>query len=728
MFKRHYHFLVIILLAFGIQAPILLGYTDFYSGSGSDLIPYVYGTKQFQYDTFSNLYEIPLWNPYFMFGQPIVGNLQYNLFYPLNFLFLLLPFFKALWTYQFIHMVIAGIGTFMLARHTGADRNGSIIAGSIYMLNGRLIYYINAGWIGLFTSLCWIPLLLLASLLLLERNKQIYTIGIGITFFMIFTSGTPQHAFLYCFLFLLQTIWSFIQETSKEQRLSLLYKLLLLGFIAFLLIGVQLFPAIEQTYLSSRVFSEGSLHGFHFNWDFRQWFRILFRPEILYHDHAWELCAYIGIGGILLAPIGFFALRNRLPFIIIWGGIPWLISFGPDFPPIAIMANAIPGMNLLSSPSRYLIFTILILSVLSGHGFDRLIGSFYSNRRSKIRYVLLLCIMLTVMGLLTPPFSEANVGVNVRFFGAFIVFLLLSALYLHYGKKFFKIFLICWVIMDPMLLSTEILKEKYYLKDFKPPMKLIKALKQYPGHVRVAEIQPADLRDNLLIPFDDWISVRYGIRRAGGYEPLSMLTTLNYLTRMDGTAPIKETMWGFRLWNFARPDLYSIAGITHLITFQQIKNPQLKFIIQDSITMPHFHGGWWQEKKVYLYENIRVLPRAFFLADDRDNFIKPVAIKILSPNRIQLRIKSDNHGRIIVSESFHPGWNALIGEKDFKVEPFLNAFISIKIPPGNHEVLLDFFPQSFRIGLWFTLSGLLFLIICFLWEKIRPEFFQIRKR
>ncbi|MDF1591110.1 MAG: hypothetical protein P1P89_06295 [Desulfobacterales bacterium] len=727
MFKRHYHFLVIILLAFGIQAPILLGYTDFYSGSGSDLIPYVYGTKQFQYDTFRNLYEIPLWNPYFMFGQPIVGNLQYNLFYPLNFLFLLLPFFKALWTYQFIHMVIAGIGTFMLARHTGLNRNGSMLAGCLYMLNGRLLYYINAGWVGLYTSLCWIPLLLLVSLLLLERNKRIYTIGLAITFFMIFTSGTPQHAFLYCFLFSLQAIWRFIQEPSKEERLSLLYRILLSGLISFLLISVQLFPAIEQTYLSSRVFSEGSLHGFHFNWDFRQWFRILFRPEILYHDHAWELCAYLGISGLLLAPTGFFTLRNRLPLIIIWGVIPWLISFGPDFPPITIVAKSIPGMNLLSSPSRYLIFTILILSVLSGHGFERLVVSFYSNHHPKIRYLLLLCIMLAVIGLLTPPF-RTNVGVNVRFFGSIIVFFLLSALYLRHGTKFFKIILICWIIMEPLLLSTEILKEKYHLKDFKPPMKLIKALKQYPGDVRVAEIQPADLRENLLIPFDDWISVRYGIRRAGGYEPLSMLTTLNYLTRMDGTAPIKETMWGFRLWNFARPDLYSIAGITHLITFQQIENPKLKFIIQDSITMPHFHGGWWQEKKVYLYENLKVLPRAFFLADNENNFIRPVAMKILSPNRIQVGIETAHRGRVIVSESFHPGWNALIGENALTIEPFLNTFISIKIPPGNYEILLDFFPKSLRIGLWFTLAGLFLLVICLLCEKMRLGFFQAGKR
>jgi len=112
LLKKYYPFLLIIALSVILFSPIWLGVIDFYSGDGSDLIPYVYGSKLLLYQTFQEIREIPLWNPYIIFGQPIVGNLQFALFYPLNVVFLLFSFFKALWVYQSMHMAIAGLGAY----------------------------------------------------------------------------------------------------------------------------------------------------------------------------------------------------------------------------------------------------------------------------------------------------------------------------------------------------------------------------------------------------------------------------------------------------------------------------------------------------------------------------------------------------------------------------------------------------------------------------------------
>jgi len=162
--KKYYHLSIILLLPIIIHSPIWMGSVDFFSGDGSDLIPYVYGSKLFIYQTFNDLGEIPLWNPYLLFGQPVVGNIQYNLFYPFNLIFIFFPFFTALWIYHVIHMVIAGLGTYMLARYIGSEKYGSMLAGCLYILNGRMLYYINAGWVDHFASICWLPLLILFSL------------------------------------------------------------------------------------------------------------------------------------------------------------------------------------------------------------------------------------------------------------------------------------------------------------------------------------------------------------------------------------------------------------------------------------------------------------------------------------------------------------------------------------------------------------------------------------
>jgi len=176
-------------------------------------------------------------------------------------------------------------------------------------------------------------------------------------------------------------------------------------------------------------------------------------------------------------------------------------------------------------------------------------------------------------------------------------------------------------------------------------------------------------------------------------------------------------MWAFRLFDFARPDLYDIAGITHLITFKPIKSPGLKFITQDTITMPNFCGGWWREKPVYLYENVNVFPRAFFVTEGSKGPVIPVGVKYVSPDRRYIYTHTKQPGTIIISESFHPGWIAIEHGKPIPLQPFLNTFISCNVPAGEHEIMLDFAPQSFGLGLRFTQIGLFLILFTLLFQK-----------
>jgi hypothetical protein len=235
--------------------------------------------------------------------------------------------------------------------------------------------------------------------------------------------------------------------------------------------------------------------------------------------------------------------------------------------------------------------------------------------------------------------------------------------------------------------------------------------------VRIGSIQPVNLRAYRLTPLSDWIFIQHKIGRAGGYEPLAMLHTLNFLTRMDGTLPISEATWAFRLFDFARPDLYDIAGITHLITFKPVTNHRLKFKTQDSVTMPNFCGGWWREKPVYLYENVHVLPGGFFVSEGSKGRIMPIGVNYVSPDQRYIYINTKQPGSMIISESFHPGWTAVENDKPISLTPYLNTFISCRVPAGEHEIRLEFAPQSFRLGLKLTQTGLFLILFIILLQK-----------
>lgn len=716
--RKLYPFIPFCLIPIIIHFPILTTDAAFFSGDASDLIPFIFGTKLLQYNTFQELLEIPFWNPHLFLGQPTIGNIQYTLFYPLNALFLIFRFFTALAMCQILHMAIAGIGTYLLARHLGCGKTGGSLSGMLFMLNGRLIYYIHAGWTGYFCSICWIPLLILASIWVIEKPERHLMVLFGSVFALTLLAGTPQYAFFGGALFLIHAGFAFLTAATPSARFRILYGMLVSGLIGILLTGVQLLPSAEQTYLSTRVLFDSTSGGFHFSWDTQQWFRLLFRPEILKQDFSWELCAYIGVGGMILAIFGAAARRISLPFFIIWGGIPLLASMGPAFPPVDSLLDVTPGLSMLSNPSRYFIFTIAVICISAGFGFEALVDS--KRAKEKIVFTIIAAFCLFILAYWIPIAGSDSPVLNLRLFIALCVFGLLSVLWIHFRKPWLKLLLVCWLISDPVFLISEILTP-YNSKDIKPPQKILQAMEEsHTGPSRMAVLQPRRLWGTRQTPIDDWWFIDKGVSRVGGYDPLAMRDTLVFLTRLEGSPPVlQSSMWAFRLWAFGNPPLFDFASITHIVTLAPLSTPHLEFVMKDSTTMPDFQGGWWQDTPLYLYKNPGAFPRAFILGHKSMPAGYRLNYKRVSPNTMMLNIETPAPGTVIITESFHPGWHARTktGES-IEVEPYLDAFISFNLSAGFHEIQLDFSPESYRQGVRLTQMGLLLsLFMLFLQQR-----------
>ena len=65
--------------------------------------------------------DFPLWNPYQFCGHPFFANPQYAICYPLNSLFLLLPFDSAFNSIIIIHFFLGGVFTYLLLRDLAVD-------------------------------------------------------------------------------------------------------------------------------------------------------------------------------------------------------------------------------------------------------------------------------------------------------------------------------------------------------------------------------------------------------------------------------------------------------------------------------------------------------------------------------------------------------------------------------------------------------------------------------
>ena len=83
--------------------------------------------------------QLPYWNPYLNCGQPLLENPNLLFFYPYTLFIVLLPINFAYPMFFVVHVALAGIGTFFLARRWGQSRQGAFFAGFIFAFSGPML-------------------------------------------------------------------------------------------------------------------------------------------------------------------------------------------------------------------------------------------------------------------------------------------------------------------------------------------------------------------------------------------------------------------------------------------------------------------------------------------------------------------------------------------------------------------------------------------------------------
>lgn len=87
--------------------------------------------------------KLPLWNPSVLTGYPMLADGQLALFFPSSVLFLIVPLFYAYGLYAYLHVILAGFGTWLFARRLALGRGASLFAATCYMFNGYLLTWLQ---------------------------------------------------------------------------------------------------------------------------------------------------------------------------------------------------------------------------------------------------------------------------------------------------------------------------------------------------------------------------------------------------------------------------------------------------------------------------------------------------------------------------------------------------------------------------------------------------------
>ncbi|MBI4092233.1 MAG: hypothetical protein HY427_03455, partial [Candidatus Levybacteria bacterium] len=104
--------------------------------------------------------ELPLWNPYEMAGKPHLANFQSGVFYPLNIILFVKPFYISWTVFVILQTVLVALFMFLYLRNLRLDIRASIFGAITFSFSGFSIAWLE--WGNIVHTALWLPLILLS--------------------------------------------------------------------------------------------------------------------------------------------------------------------------------------------------------------------------------------------------------------------------------------------------------------------------------------------------------------------------------------------------------------------------------------------------------------------------------------------------------------------------------------------------------------------------------------
>jgi hypothetical protein len=335
--------------------------------------------------------DLPLWLPENMAGFSLVSYAQYGLFYPLNWLFWLIPWpdgqfpVEAYHLKVILHVALAAVGTVFLCRQLGRSRTAALVAAATFALTPAALNYVV--WGNSQAAFAWWPYCLGWMLHRGAHPLRSHVVA-GACLGMSVLASPAQPAIQLLLLICLLTavrIFADLNPRSSQRAVrawrDLRNGLVVVG-IGLSLGSVTLIPVLVDTSEKVRFLAaDGSVLGRE-KLPFAAFTSIRFDeanlkgfllPEL---SHVAVSSNYLGAAAVLLAGFAIVvtftsaAARTReRAFIVTSLLVSTLYMFGVWLPHVF---HLLPGLSLIREPARYSQIFILAGAVLAAVGLDDL--------------------------------------------------------------------------------------------------------------------------------------------------------------------------------------------------------------------------------------------------------------------------------------------------------------------------------------------------------------------
>ena len=318
--------------------------------------------------------QLPYWNPYQDLGYPIHADPSSGAWYPVVWL-IGSTFGYSIYSISFeflLHIYLAGVGMFLLARTLKFETKFALMAGIAYMLSGFFVG--NAQHLSYIISGCWLPFIIQQYLLLIEEKKAIHALQAGLFMFLSITGGYPAVTIILTYLlltFYLIHVISLIRSKSYKSILQFTIQNGLFLATTILCSAVMLVSVAQVSPYLSRLGNFNVEQALFSPFSPQSFISFLAPLTTIVKSTYWDADlsmrnGYFGLIVLMFFLLGIFIQKPKPLRIIFWFGIFSLTaSVGNYLPVRSLLFNHVPLMNVFRFPSVFRLFFILA-AILTG--------------------------------------------------------------------------------------------------------------------------------------------------------------------------------------------------------------------------------------------------------------------------------------------------------------------------------------------------------------------------
>lgn len=707
--------------------------------------------------------QAPLWNDFSLSGTPLLATYHSSVFNPFN-VFLFLPKFYGWGVFISLQTFFAMLGMFLLLGVYVKNFWARIFGAVVFSLSGLMTTWVEFGtgvWAA--SMLPWI-FLFLEKYVSIARMRYLFLMSLS--FIFLYLSGHAQltlYSTVLVFIFL-------ILKYLKERRIEKFIWPGVFVILAGLFCAFQFLPTYEftkESIRSNEAYSSSFNYGLNPLYEVVKFFSADFFGNPTTNNY-WDTQSYheqsLFLGTIpFILILGLMVLQFKEKKLNFWTGV-FITSIILGFEnPLTKLLYSLPlPLITYSSAARIFFLTSFSGGILASIALEQLSDRKFRDQFLKVNFYflgILIGILAGFIGLILflhdyaqfPGIVQVieNYKVTVKnlllpigialFSFAMIIFTKFKPEYI----KFAVIFLLVFSFAD---LSRYFDKyNPFFAQDLVfPQTPITQFLQKQDGLFRIARL------DSEVMPPNTWTN--YELQSIEGYDPLISENYARLFNIVKGES-YGSTLSRYRELDNFNPKFLDALNVKYLLSVKRDEKTNAKGNILDPKIDEYGYKVVFEDGNTVIAQNPSVLERAYFASKlqyfkDKNDLIKTISsenfdprkkalilgevnipevtglghVEILSykPNKIEFKTQTKNDEFLIFTDTFNKGWKLFRNGAPDRIYETNLALRGIIVPSGKNTYTMQYFPDSFKYGIWLSLSafiGYLMILFYSVWKK-----------